>query len=165
MGTGDGIPGNVRVVREDTEGNVVRVFGPTSNSRLDAKNNNTTAEEKLYLNTGRSARKGKPAGAENQEVPDAVWESGEKLYVQHKANSTVSNDIDHDNADAFEIGAVSLDLNRGNFFPQQLTAADTELSSDPSESDTEYVTFFEYTVPDRTRLYLAGVFMAAAIEN
>lgn len=166
MGTGDGMPGNVRVVREDTEGNIVRVFGPEANQRLDTKNENTTAEEKLYLNTSISSSKGKPAGAEEQVVPNAIWESGEVLKIQHKANSSFgSSKIDYDQEDAFEIGAVSVDLNRGNKFPEKLTSADTELSADVDESTSDYVTFFKYTVPDRQRLYLAGVLGAAAVEN
>jgi len=164
MASGDTINGQIRIVREDTEGNIVRVFGPIDQSRVDAVNSNTTAEEKLYLNTVRSDRKGKPAGAENQEVPDAIWESGEKLFIQHQADATVSNDIDPEASGAFELGSVSLDLNRNNFFPEVLRATNNEISGTVSESTSEWVSFFEFTVPDRTRLYLAGRLMAAAIE-
>jgi len=46
-----------------------------------------------------------------------------------------------------------------------LRTTDNELSGTASESTSEWVTFFEFTIPDRTRLFLAGRLMAAAIEN
>lgn len=165
MGTGDTIAGNVRIVREDAEGNTVRVFGPESQNRLDSVNENTSASEKLYANTQRSSRKGKPGDAENVEIPDAIWESGEKLFVQHKADSDVANNIDSGKAGAFEIGVVEQDLNRNNFFPGTLRSTDNEISNDAQEETDQWVSFFEFTVPDRERLYLAGRLMATAVEN
>lgn len=164
MATGDTIGGAVQVVREDTQGNRTIVMGSVPQDKVDYFNNSVSAEEKLYVNTGRSDRVGKPAGAESHDAPDAVFESGEKLIVQHQASSTVTNDIDLD-ADSFTISGVSVDKNRGNAFTQTLTQADQELSGTAAEDDTGWVDMYEFTVGDRRRFHMAGEFEAVAVES
>jgi hypothetical protein len=165
MATGDSIDGAIRVVRQDAEGNILRVFGPIGQDRVDYFNNDLDAEEKLYLNTALSDRRSKPSGAESMQVPDMQWGPAEVLRVQHMADATVANDIDRDLSGAYEIDAVVTDLNRNVAFPETLRTPDNELESDPAEAKDSWVTFFEYTVGDRRRLNLAGRFGAAAVEN
>jgi len=165
MATGDTVGGRVRVVREDSEGNTVRVFGPVNQSRIDYLNNDVGPDERLYVNTSLTGLRAKPAGAESITATDAVFFAGEVLKVQHRANSTVSNDIDHDNPDSFDINILETDLNRGASFPETLTVSDQELSADPAEATGAWVTFYEVTVPDRTRYNLGGSFEAVAVEN
>jgi len=165
MASGETIDGAVRVVREDTEGNTVRVFGPIDQERVDYANQQLSADNKLYLNTSLSDRKGKPTNAESQTVPDAQFLAGETLKVQHSADSSVSNDIEAGASGAYEIDTLVRDMNRNNVFPETLRAPDNEISGTVSESTSQFVTFYQFTVPDRQEYSLTGRFGAAALEN
>lgn len=165
MATGNTHPGEIRVVRQDAEGNTIRVFGPVEQSRVDYANNDLDAEEKLYINTGLTQRRTKPSGAESVTVPDAQWGPAEVLQVQHQANATTANDIDHDFSDIAEINVLITDLNRNKVFPRTLGVNQQELSSDPTEATDSWVTFYEYTVGDRKKMNVAGRFGAVAVEN
>lgn len=164
MASTDTISGSVRVILEDTQGNRTIVHGDTPQNQVDYTNQTVAPDERYYLNTARSSMVNKPAGARSHNAPGMVFESGEKLIVQHKASATVTNDINLD-ADAFTISGVSVDKNRGNSYNNTLTQSDQELTGTVGESDTEWVDFFEYTVPDRRRFLVAGEFEAVAIES
>lgn len=164
MSSGDTVAGNVKVVREDSEGNVNRILGPFDQGRVDYDNNDLSADNKLYVNVSQTDRRSKPTNAESVTNPDAVFFAGEVLKVQHKADSSPSNKIDYDRASAFEIDVLEVDQNRGSVAPATLRATDNELSANVSASTSSYVTFFEFTVPDRTQLNMAGRFGAAAVE-
>lgn len=164
MATNDTIPGKIRLVRVDTEGNKEVVAGPFGSSELDDVNQTFNPEDYLYLNTILSGRKSAPGNARELAAPDAQYESGEELHVEFVANATVSNDVDHD-FDAFTIEVLRRDKNRGRIYPDTLTVADQELSSDPTESTSDYVTIFKETVPDRQEYRVVGRVAAAAIEN
>jgi hypothetical protein len=163
MATGDTIGGSIRVIHEDTQGNRNIVLGDVPQDQVDYVNQSPQPDERFYVNTGRTARVNKPAGARSHDAPGMVFNSGEKLIVQHSASATVSGDIDLD-ADAFSISGISKDRNTGNAYTNTLTQADTELSGTTAES-TEWVDMFEYTVPDRRTFLVAGEFGAAAIES
>lgn len=164
MASGDTIAGQVRVVLEDAQGNRNVVFGSVPQSRVDYFNSSPQPDEKLYVNTMRSPLTSAPAGAQTRSAPDAVFESGEKLIVQHKSNSDNSRSHDLDK-DAFEIEGAELDLNRENSFARTLTVADQEQSGTQSESASAFVDIFTFTVPDRTRFFMAGLFGAVGVEN
>jgi len=163
MGAGDTIAGKVRVVREDAEGNVSRVIGPFPTDRVDYTNNDISSAEKLYVNVGNSARVGAPANAETKGAPDARWYAGEVIRVQHQS-SNLQEAVDR-NFDGTNIEILEQDKNRGSISPETLTVDDQELSSNPTSSTSDWVTFFESTVPDRTEWRIAGSFEAIAAEN
>ena len=164
MATGDTIAGSVQVVLEDTQGNQNIVFGAIPQAQVDYTNNTVSPDEKTYVNTRRSSKIAAPAGAKRRSAPNAVFESGEKLLIQHKASATVANDIDHD-FDGFLIEGVTVDLNRDNPFIDPKTVADQELTADPSENADEFETFYETTIGDRERFLMAGEIEAVAAEN
>lgn len=164
MATGDTHPGQVRIVLEDTQGNQNVVFGSVPQSQLDYTNNSVSPDEKTYVNTRRSSQVAAPGGAKTRSAPNAVFESGEKLLVQHQASSTTANDIDHD-FDSFTLEGITVDLNRDNSFIDVKTVADQELTADPTETTDGWTTFYETTVGDRERFLLAGEQEAVAIEN
>lgn len=164
MATGDTISGQVRFVLVDTQGNRNIVFGSIPQSQVDYTNRDPNADERTYVNTRRAAKVAAPAGAKTRSAPNAVFEAGEKLIVQHKASAEVSNDVDLD-ADSFSLEGVSVDLNRDNSFIQVLDQSDQELSGSVAEDDSEFVDIYQFTVPDRTRYLLAGEQEAVAIEN
>lgn len=161
MGAGDTISGVVTVRREDTQGNKEIVAPEMSSDRVD-HNVSKDAEEKLYLNTRRSDRVTRPAGAEDRDAPDAIFAAGEVLYVSHKSAS-LEEAIDHD-ADSFDFQVLVLDRNRGRIYPKPVTVADQELSADPDSDTGGYVDFFQVTVPDRQEWRLVGSFEVAAEE-
>jgi hypothetical protein len=164
MPTGDTHSGQVRVLREDTEGNRVVVAGPFSQDRVDYTNNDVNSEDKLFLNVSLTSRVGKPMQAEERRAPGANFASGERLIIQHKANTTVANDIDV-SANTFAIDTLRQDQNRGRIYPDTLTQANQELSTDVEEDDSTFVDIFQETIPDRTEIRLAGAFEAVAVEN
>lgn len=164
MASGDTISGSVRIVLEDTQGNRNVVLGSLPQGKLDYTNQTVSPDEKTYVNTGRSARVTAPAGAQTRNAPDAVFESGERLIIQHKSNADNNLDIDL-TFDAFDIEGVSKDLNRDNAFIEVLAQAQQELSGTVAQDDSEFVDIYQYTVPDRTRFFLAGSLEAIAIEN
>lgn len=162
MAQGDTIPGEIRILREDTEGNRNVVFGPRSQSEVD-DNADLSPEEQIYLNTGISDRVTAPNGAKKYTVPDADFQAGEKLIIQHKASS-LSEASDSD-FDGWFIDTLTRDMNRGRIYPQTLTAGDNEITGDPSTSTSDYVDVFEETVPDRQEYRLAGSLIATVVEN
>lgn len=164
MATDDTISGSVRIILEDTQGNRNVVFGSVPQAQLDYTNNDVSPDEKTYVNTRRSSKVAAPSGSKTRSAPNAVFEAGEKLIVQHKASATVSNDIDLD-ADTFSLEGITVDLNRDNSFIEVLDQSDQELSGSVAEDDSEFVDFYQFTVPDRSRYLLAGEQEAVAIEN
>lgn len=164
MTTGDTIPGKVRFIRVDTEGNRSVVAGPYSTSELDDVNQTFVPEDYIYLNTMMSRRKSAPAHAREEAAPGAQFLSGERIELEFKANATVGNDVDHD-ADTIGLDILREDKNRGRVYPDQLTVADQELSSDVTESASEWNTVFRETVPDRTEYRLVGKQGYAPVEN
>lgn len=163
MATGDTIPGKVRLVREDTEGNRTVVAGPYSTSVTDYDNQSFNPEEFLYVNTPISGRMDAPASSRETVATDTVFKSGEKYIVQHKSNADNSRSIDHD-YDGFALDIMKRDLNRDTISPDELTVADQELSSDVSESASDYVTIFQETVPDRREYRHVGRFGVTPAE-
>lgn len=165
MATGDTIPGGIRVMRVTAEGSTERIFGPEPQDRVDYVNGSSSAEEKLYINTAISDRMKKPSGAESKTVPDAQWGPGETILIQHRADSTVANDIDVDLAGAFAISGVETDMNRNTKYPNTLRSGDNSVSNDVAEATDDWVTFFKYTVGDRKKFNMAGPFGVSAVEN
>jgi hypothetical protein len=163
MGSGDTIDGQIRVVLEDTQGNRTIVVGSLPQDKVDYTNDTKSPDERQYINTGRSSRVTAPDGAQKRDAPNAVFEAGERLIIQHKSSSDSGRSIDHD-FDSFGLEGVSFDLNRNNGFTETLTVADQELTSDISESDEQFVDIYQFTVPDRQRYFLAGQLEAVGIE-
>lgn len=163
MASGDTISGKLRVVRIDTEGNQEIIAGPFGAGELDDVNQNFSPEDYLYLNTSMTSRKSAPLQAREVTTPGAQFQSGERLLVQFKANQTVANDVDV-SADAWTVEILRRDKNRNRVYPDTLTVADQEVSANVGESDTEFKTIFQETVPDRTEYRMAGRLAAAAIE-
>lgn len=164
MAGGDTIAGKVRIVRQDAEGNVTRILGPHSQDRLDYFNNTVNPNEKLYYNVSVSDRVGAPANAETKVAPDAQFLAGEVLRVQHKS-SNLEEAADYDKGDTVNIDILEADQNRGSIAPDQLTIDDQELSSNPTTSKSDWVTFYEVTVPDRKEWRIAGQLEAVAVED
>jgi hypothetical protein len=164
MATDDTISGQIRVVLEDTQGNRNVVFGSVPQEQTDYTNNTVSPDEKTYVNTRRSSKVAAPSGAKTRSAPNAVFESGEKLIIQHKASATVTNDINLD-ADTFSVEGITVDLNRDNSFIDVLDQSDTNKSGSVGEDDSNFVDFFEYTVGDRERFLMAGELEAVAIES
>jgi len=163
MAAGDTIDGQIRIVLEDTQGNRNIVLGSLPQNKLDLVNQTLDPNERTYVNTSLTMRTSAPAGAQTRTAENAVFEPGESLIVQHKSTtaSARSHDVDFD---AYGIEGVTVDLNRGNDFSETLTASDQEIASNVSESDTEFVDIFKFTVPDRQRFLLAGQLEAVGIE-
>jgi len=164
MANGDTIGGNVRVMLLDNQGNLNRVFGPLPQGKIDYTNQTTSPEERQYVNTGRSSFVTAPSGAQKRDAPNAFFESGEQLLIQHQSSSGSGRSIDH-TSDSFEIEGVEVDKTRGNSAPTALTQANQELTGTTAEDDSDWVTMYQYTIPDQTRFLMAGVFEAVAIEN
>jgi hypothetical protein len=164
MASGDTIPGQVRLVLEDAQGNRNIVLGAIPQNRVDYFNNDTQPDERLYINATEADSVTAPAGSQKKKARDAVFEAGEKLIVQHKSNSDNGRSIDHD-AGGQEIEGVEFDLNRQNAFTRTLTVSDQELSGTTAESASEFVDMYRFTVPDRTRFFVAGSFESVAVEN
>lgn len=156
-------PGKVRVVREDAEGNVVRILGPHQVDRIDYTNNDASQQEHLYYNVSISDRVGAPANAETKTAPNASWMPGEVLRIQHQANSGTPT-LDYD-FDGVNVEILEQDQNRGSIAPETLTVDDQELSSNPTSGTDGWTTFYEATVPNRTQWRIAGSFEAVAEAN
>jgi hypothetical protein len=163
MATGETITGKVRLIREDTEGNRSVVAGPYSTSVTDYDNQNFGPSEFLYVNTPLSNRMDAPLDSRETVAGDAVFKSGEKYIVQHKSNADNSRSIDYD-YDGFALDIMKKDLNRGTISPDELTVADQELSNNPSESASGFVTIFRETVPDRREYRHVGRFGVTPAE-
>lgn len=164
MASGDTIDGQIRIVLEDTQGNRNIVLGTIPANKLDLVNQTLDPNERLYVNTSLTGRTSAPAGAQTRTAQNAVFEPGEKLIVQHQSASASgrSHDLDFD---ATALEGVTVDLNRGNDFSETLTVSDSSLTGTVSESASNFVDIFEFTVPDRQRFLLAGQQEAAGIEN
>lgn len=163
MATGDTVGGQVRVRAERTDGSEPRLLGPLPQSVVDIVNANPDADDKLYVNTAVSKSVSKPSGARSITEPRLVFDAGEVVKLEFQTNSG-SQALDHDKSDAFQIDASVLDRNRGERFPRTLTASDSGLSANPTADASSWTEFFTYTVPDRQRVNLAGLFGATAIE-
>lgn len=158
MAVGDTITGNIRYVREETSGNRRVIFGPISSAELDHK---ADPQYSIYVNP--SPRAPMPTGHGVPKIAgDAVLWQNEVLEVQH-LSSSLEEAIDYD-ADEIYISIVEIDLQRGTKTPKTLTAADTELSTDPTSSTSSWVTFFKATVPSGKKWIIAGIQNVAAVE-
>jgi len=164
MATGDTIGGSVRVVLEDTQGNRNVVLGSLPQDKVDYFNNDVNQDAKQYVNTMRSNKVTAPAGAQKRSAPDAVFEAGEKIIIQHQSSNDSGRDIDH-TTDSYNLEGVTEDLNRGNSFGETLTQSNQQLTGTSSESATGFVDIFSHTIPDRQRFFLAGEYEAVAVEN
>jgi hypothetical protein len=164
MASGDTIPGRVRVILLDNQGNRNRVFGPLPQSKVDYFNQEFSPDEKQYVNTNKSSFVTAPAGSQKRSAPNAVFMSGERLIVQHTSSNDSNRDINLD-VDAFEIEGVEVDLTRGKAAPTTIGQASQELSGSVAEDDSDWVDIYRYTVPDQTRFNMAGLFEAVGVEN
>lgn len=164
MATGDQIPGQIRVNRVTTQGTEIPVLKDLNQDRVDYSVANSTASvNKLFINA-HLPQVGAPGDAETRRTDMAEFFPGETFRVKHTSNTDNSRSIQVDNADIADIGIVEQDVNTGERRTSSLTNADQELTSTPSESASSFVTFYEFTVPDRTQIALAGSFEAVAIE-
>lgn len=167
MAAGDTISGQVRYIRENQAGDRYVVAGPFASVEMDQD----TFNQKKFLNLGLLAQAqgasgatgASPFGAANSSpAPEGIFHPGEKLIIQHKSAS-LAEAIDYD-ADEYLVSVLERDLNTDIVQQRTLTVADTDLSANPTSSTSEWVTFFEDTVPDRRRWALAGHQKAAAVE-
>jgi len=156
VAAGDTISGNLRFARQKANGSVEVVAGPFSSWEMDHKGDPSNSP---WFNVPRDYA---PQGANLKYAKDAVWKSGEIILVQHKSAS-LAEAADYD-ADEVFIGVLQEDLNRDERIPRTLTVADTELTSDPTTSTSDWVTVFKYTVPDRTKIALFGMSNVAVVE-
>lgn len=163
MAAGDTIGGEIRIVLEDTQGNRNVVMGSLPQSKVDYTNQDTSPDERQYINTARTSKVTAPSGAQRRSAPDAYFEAGERMIIQHKSSNDQSRNIDH-TADAFDIEGVFVDKNRNNSYSGSLSQSDQELTGTTSENDEGFEDIYQYTVPDRTRFNVAGAFEAVAIE-
>lgn len=166
MATGDTVSGQLTVFKKKASGSEPKVAGSFTQSSVDTFSDN--AENKVYLNTGMVQTKTSPLQATDQAYPNAKFAPGETIRIVHYANTDGGTRTIDVSADSFAIGAVEKDLNasRGSsdrVFPSDLAVRHNEVSSNTAP-DTEGATIFEYTVPDRTEVYLAGAFEVAAVE-
>lgn len=164
MATGDTVTGAVRVVLVDTQGNRNVVLGSLPQSKVDYTNNDVSPDEKTYVNTMMSSRVTAPGGAQTRRAPDAVFEAGEKLVVQHQSSDDSDSQSINLDADSFDIEGVAVDLNRDNGYIEVKANADNELSGTVTEDEDEWVDIFKTTIDDRTRYFMAGAFEAVAIQ-
>jgi hypothetical protein len=163
MATGNTISGQVRVVREPTQEARIPVLKDLRQDRVDYHNNDVDTDNELFINA-HHALVGAPGAAETRGAPNAEFMPGETLVVQHKANADVANDIDLD-ADSHAIGIVERDQNTDEERRRDLTQADQELAGTAQEETDEWVDMYQVTVPDETRIALAGSFMSVAVES
>lgn len=163
MATGDQIPGQIRVVRKTTQGTEKPVLKNINQDRVDySVANDVDAVNKLYLNA-HLPDVGAPGQAETRQAGMAEFFPGEKVKIMHQSNTDNARSIDVD-ASEFDVGIVEQDVNTGERQTSSLTVSNQKLSSDPAEDDGDFVTFFEFTVPDRTQIALGGSFEAVAVE-
>lgn len=160
MAAGDTIPGVVAVEKEDASGDRTFELGPYSHSLLD---NSGDVANQMYVNAAKAFNTPPPQAGNRVRAAGLVFHPGEVIRARHKSAS-LSEAIDYD-ADEIEISIVDQDLNTGKLSPQTLTVSDTELSANPTSSTTDFVTFFEETVPDMHRYFVAGPVNLAAVEN
>ena len=158
MAAGNTITGQIRVSKLTTLGDLITVAGNFGSAEVDHK---ADPENAVYINP--NPKYNLPVGARSYGAPQAIFGPGEKIRVQHKSAS-LAEAVDYD-ADEFFIGTIVEDLNTGMTRSAQLTVQDTEVSANPTSSTSEYVTVFEYTVPDRQRVFISGAFNVAAVEN
>jgi len=157
MAAGDTISGQIRVIRETTLGNKIVVAGNFGHTEVDHK---ADPQNALYINPNPKSRI--PLGARSVKSSIGMFHAGEKIIVQHKSAS-LAEAIDYD-ADEFFVGMIEKDLNTGNLRERQLTVVDTGLTANPTSSTSLWVDIFNYTIPDRRLLALAGQFNVAAVE-
>ena len=158
MAVGDTIPGQIRIVKEETIGHRVVIAGSFGASEIDHK---ADPENSMYINPDPKIRL--PIGARAVRCKGGVFSPGEVIDVQHLASAL--EEAATYNADEFFIGCLEEDLNTGRAHQRQLTAIDTTLVADATTSTTVWTSIFKYTVPDRRRIVLAGPFNVAAVET
>lgn len=157
MAAGATISGQLRVAKVNQLGDTLVVAGPLASVELDQD----TFNQKVFIN----AEPGVDlpfGGANARQAPEAVWQPGEQILVQHKS-AALAEAVDHD-ADEFLISIMERDLNTGIAQGRTLTVADQELTADPTSSTSAWVTVFKFTVPDRLRVMLRGHQKVAAVE-
>lgn len=159
MGAGDTINGELRFEREKPSGTKLIPYGPVGTSLLD---NRGDVENQMYINPSRAWNRPPPGAGNRSFAPGLVFFPGEEVRVQHKS-ANLEEAADYD-ADEFEVSIIDLDLNTGEASPKSLTVANTELSSNPTTSTSDWVTIYKVTVPDRHRYYVAGAVNLAAVE-
>jgi hypothetical protein len=169
MASGDNIPGQIRVRVQRGDGSLETVIGP----RNAREWRQTSLKEKLFLNMRLPliARHHTPPVEGGRFIGPAQRlriMSGETLQVEHQSNTDNSRTIDV-SADEFELGAVELDTNypKGhNDHEEQrtLTVNDNEVSSNPSEDASGWVSLFKYTPSHPNLIMLGGPQQANAVE-
>ena len=155
MAIGDTIAGVIRIVKEEGGGHRPLVLGATPTSYVDK-------DETYFTHINPDPELSIARGDHKKVCKGAVFESGEIMDIQHKSSSDeVAGDHD---ADEFFIEVIEVDLNHPKRpVPRTLTVQDNELTADPTTSTTEWVSIFKFTVPDRRRIALAGMFKVAII--
>lgn len=170
MATGDRINGKQRYRIQRGDGSLETVLKPHNVREFDPGGNLTEA---MYLNMTAPIvqRHYQPPveGGRFPMAPEAIVLGGETLKVEHKANATVTNDIDV-SADQVELAGVLIDTNypkghKSREQPLTLTTQDNALSTDVAESASSYVSWFEYS-PAQNEIFLPGHFQKAVpVEN
>lgn len=165
MASGDTIDGDVYVVRRDVSDNEMKVVGRlNSTADLDTVSSDTP-QGKVFVNTNLSDLVNRPNGARPISAPNATFESGEEILIKVDFNEGTANALDVDgDQGALNLGYIEQDLNRGITNTQTFTLADNEITSDPSVSAGDTVTWFRDTVGDSRKVYLAGLYEAAPSE-
>lgn len=163
MASGDTIPASIRLTRFDSEGNENRVAGDYPSDAIDDENQSLSQDQKLYINTMHSSRRSAPLQATRESAPDAQFFPGEELRLKAQSYSDNARSINV-GADVFEVQLIERDMNRGTLNPRTLSQNDQELSSNPAESDSQYVEYFRATVPDRTEWRIVGSLVGPPIE-
>lgn len=160
MAAGDTIAGKIRMVREKATGDRLVVLGNLSTNVVDHK---ADPENALYVNPVPGVSDAPFGAGRSISAPGAVFNDSETMEIQHKSSS-LEEAADYD-ADEVFISILEQDLNTGEVIPSELNASDTTLSANPTTSTSSWVTFFEYTVPSRKRVFVSGQFNIAPVEN
>jgi len=158
MAAGDTITGMLRYVREQANGTKAVIAGNFSSQELDHKSDPANS---VYLNP--RPRAPMPVGTGIPKMaPNGYLLQNEVLEVQH-LSANLEEAIDYD-ADEFFISVVEIDTQWGTAVNKTLTVADTELTSDPTSSTSEWTAIFKATVPSGKKWILAGIQNVAATE-
>lgn len=155
MAAGDTIAGVVRIVKEEAGGHRVVVLGSIPTSYVDK-------DSSYFTHVNPDPDLMMTRGDHKYIAKGAIFEASEVLDIQHLSSSSeVAGDYD---ADEFFIDVIETDLNHPKRpVPKTLTVHDTELTSDPTTSVTDWVSIFKYTVPDRRRIAIAGMVKVAIV--
>ena len=160
MAAGDTISGQIRVVKETGIGHQNVVGGAWPSAQLDHL---TDIENGIYVNPPKKNFQ-LPQGMMPKRAPKAIFSSGEKMHLQHKSASLA--EAATVTLSEVQIDTMEQDLNNPkDVVDKTLTIQDTDLSGDVTSSVSAWVTFFTYTVPDRTKMALSGSFNATLLEK